>query len=77
MPPIHPGEVLVDSLAEAGIPPSALADALDLAPNELSDILAGHRPITSDAALRLARYFNTSSQLWLNLQAQFEVALTA
>jgi addiction module HigA family antidote len=74
LPPIHPGEVLQDLLAEAGLTANALATALRVPANRIGGILKGQRGITADTALRLARYFGTSAQMWLNLQAKYDLA---
>lgn len=75
LPPIHPGEVLADELAEAGLSVSALARALDVPQSRMADIIAGKRGITADTALRLSAYFGTSARLWLNLQAAYDLAI--
>src|SRR5579885_3568113 len=74
LPPIHPGEVLQDLLAEAGLTANSLATALRVPANRISGILKGERGITADTALRLARYFGTSAQMWVNLQAKYDLA---
>ena len=74
LPPIHPGEVLQDLLAEAGLTANALATALRVPANRIGGILKGQRGITADTALRLARYFGTSAQMWINLQAKYDLA---
>ena len=51
----------------------ALAAAIDVTPARVSDIIAGRRGITADTALRLARYFGTTAQLWLNLQMNHDL----
>lgn len=73
--PIHPGEILADELAEIGISAAELARILEVPPNRISQILACKRAITADTALRLARYFGTSPDLWMNLQQTFELDL--
>ena len=73
MRPVHPGEILRDELAEIDLSASALAKALDVPSNRIVAILNGQRSITADTALRLARYFGTTPQLWLNLQKTFEL----
>lgn len=75
LPPIHPGEVLQDLLSEAGLTANALALALRVPANRISSIIRGRRGITGDTALRLARYFGTSAQLWMNLQAKYDLAV--
>ena len=74
-PPIHPGEILADELAEIGIAPSALARQLKVPPNRLTQIVQGKRAITGDTALRLAHWFGTSPQCWLNLQSSYEIRI--
>jgi addiction module HigA family antidote len=74
LPPIYPGEVLQDLLAEAGLTANALATALRVPANRIGGILKGQRGITADTALRLARYFGTSAQMWINLQAKYDLA---
>jgi antitoxin HigA-1 len=73
--PIHPGEILSDELQEIGISAAALARTLDVPPNRISQIIAGKRAISADTALRLARHFCTSPDLWMNLQKNYELDL--
>ena len=73
MPPVHPGEILKDELKELGMSANAFAKALDVPANRISSILRKSRGITTDTALRLARYFGTSPQFWLNLQQSYEL----
>lgn len=73
LPPIHPGEQLQDELEELGMSARALAKALDIPVNRVTQILNGQRGVTADTALRLARYFGTSAEFWLNLQKMFEL----
>ena len=75
LPPIHPGDVLQDLLAEAGLTTNALALALRVPANRIGSIIKGQRGITADTALRLARYFGTSAQMWLNLQSKYDLAV--
>jgi antitoxin HigA-1 len=75
LPPIHPGEVLRDLLDEAGLTVNALALALRVPANRIGGIVKGQRGITGDTALRLARYFGTSAQVWINLQAKYDLAV--
>ncbi len=74
LPPIHPGEVLQDLLNAAGLTANALATALRVPANRIGGIIKGQRGITADTALRLARYFGTSAQMWVNLQAKYDLA---
>lgn len=76
MRPIHPGEQLRDELDELGISGNALALHLDVPANRINDILAGKRGITADTALRLARYFGTTAEFWMNLQTAYELRQT-
>lgn len=76
MRPIHPGEQLRDELDELGISGNALALDLRVPANRINDILAGKRGITADTALRLARYFGTTAEFWMNLQTAYELRQT-
>ncbi len=73
MRPVHPGEILGEELQELGLSANALAKALDVPTNRVTAILKGQRGVTADTALRLARYFGTTPQLWQNLQKAFEL----
>ena len=74
-PPIHPGEILADELAEAGVSAAELARQLDVPPNRISQILAGRRNVTGDTALRLGHWFGNSAAFWLNLQSAYALRL--
>ncbi len=76
LPPIHPGEILADELAEIGVSVAALARAVDVPQSRMAEIVNGKRGITADTALRLGTYFGTSARLWLNLQAAYDLAVT-
>ncbi|MEK8088670.1 HigA family addiction module antitoxin [Thermithiobacillus plumbiphilus] len=76
MRPIHPGEILREEMDLLGLSARALAQALDVAPNRITGILNGARALTADTALRLARYFGTTPEFWLNLQTAYELRLT-
>ena len=72
--PIHPGEVLKHDFMEPyGLSSNALARTLSLTPARVNDIVRGQRGITADTALRLAQYFNTDAQSWMNLQSNYEL----
>lgn len=71
--PVHPGEILRDELEELGMSANALAQALDVPANRISDILRGRRGVSADTALRLAEFFGTTALLWLNLQSMYEL----
>ena len=73
MRPIHPGEQLRDELEELGMSAGALAKALNVPTNRISEILNERRGITADTALRLARYFGGTPEFWLNLQSAYEL----
>lgn len=76
--PVHPGEILrVDWLEPLGITPYRAAMDMGVPPNRLTGILAGDRGITADTALRLARYFGTDAQSWINLQAHYDLEVAA
>ena len=72
--PIHPGEILIDEFLEPlGITQHRLAVEILVPPRRINEIVHGKRRITADTALRLARYFGTSDQFWLNLQTRFDL----
>ncbi len=73
MRPVHPGEILRDELDALGLSANALSRALGVPVNRVTTILNGQRGVSADTALRLARYFGTSPQLWLNLQKTWEL----
>lgn len=73
--PIHPGEILADELNEIGISAAGLARTLDVPANRISQIIAGKRAVSADTALRLARYFGTTPEFWMNLQKTYELDL--
>ena len=75
LPPVHPGEVLRELLADAGLTVNALALALRVPANRIGGIVKGQRGITGDTSLRFARYFGTSAQMWMNLQAKYDLAI--
>ncbi len=76
MRPVHPGEILREELHELGLSANALSKALGVPVNRVTMILNGQRGVTADTALRLARYFGTTPQLWLNLQKTWELRRT-
>ena len=74
LPPVHPGEVLLADFIEGfGITQNKLAVSIKVPPRRINEIVHGKRAITADTALRLAKYFGTSPQFWLNLQTQYEL----
>jgi addiction module HigA family antidote len=71
----HPGEVLAEEfLKPLGLSATALAQALRVPPNRITSIVGGQRAVTGDTALRLARYFGTSAEMWINLQAMHDLS---
>jgi addiction module HigA family antidote len=70
---VHPGEVLGDELEELGIAPTELARQLAVPTNGITQIIQGKRAITGDTALRLAHWFGTDPQFWLNLQTAYDI----
>lgn len=73
LPPIHPGEILREEfMVPLGLSAGAVAKALDLPRSRIERIVKEEIGISTDTALRLARYFRTSHQFWLNLQTHFE-----
>lgn len=73
--PIHPGEILrEDFLPEYELSAGSLARAIGVPRDRLEKVIRGSRAVTADTAARLARYFGTTPQFWLNLQANFDLA---
>ncbi|WP_421788415.1 HigA family addiction module antitoxin [Hyphobacterium sp.] len=71
----HPGEVLREEfMAPHGVSINKLAGDLDIPVSRVSDIVNARRAVTADTALRLATYFKTSPEFWLNLQSAFELS---
>ena len=73
--PIHPGEALADDLEALDMSAAELARQLKVPTNRITEILNGQRAITGDTALRLAHFFGTSAQFWLNLQSLYELRI--
>jgi addiction module HigA family antidote len=71
--PVHPGEILKETLEDLGLSMNQLAKELRVPANRISAIVAGKRAITGETALRLARYFGTSPAYWMNLQSRFDL----
>ena len=72
---IHPGEHLAEELKELDMSAAKLARQLDVPTNRVTEILNGRRAITGDTALRLAHFFGTTAEFWLNLQSLYELRL--
>jgi addiction module HigA family antidote len=74
---IHPGEILSEEfLKPLGLSMNQLALALRVPGNRINAIVAGQRGISTDTALRLGRYFGTSAQFWINMQARYDLEST-
>jgi addiction module HigA family antidote len=72
--PVHPGEVLLEEfLKPLRLSQNRLALDIGVHPRRINEIVLGKRSITADSALRLARYFGTSPQFWLGLQADYDL----
>ncbi len=73
-PPIHPGEILLEEfLKPYQVSQYRLAKDISVPPRRINEIVLGKRSITADSALRLSRYFRTTDQFWLNLQARYDL----
>ncbi len=76
LPPVHPGEILSQDLMQPlGLSINRLARELRVPVNRMSEIVNGKRGISADTALRLARYFATTPEFWMNLQAAHDLDL--
>ena len=73
MQPIHPGKILREEMDELELSANALAKALNVPANRITAILNEQRSITGDTALRLAKYFDTTPEFWMNLQTAYDV----
>ena len=78
LPPIHPGEILAEEyLAPLHMSAGALARKLDVPRTRIERIVAGQTSISTDTALRLAKFFRTSPEFWMNLQTSHDLKVTA
>jgi len=78
MRPVHPGEILLEEFMKPSDPPinaNTLAKALAVPANRITAIIKGQRGITGDTAVRLATFFNTTAEFWMNLQKTYELRL--
>jgi addiction module HigA family antidote len=75
IPAIHPGEHLAEELEALDLSAAELARKMSVPTNRVTQILNGTRSITGDTALRLAHFFGTSAQFWLNLQSLYDLRL--
>ena len=78
MRPVHPGEILLEEFMQPSDPPlnaNMLAKALAVPANRITAIIKGQRGIMGDTAVRLATFFNTTAEFWMNLQKAYELRL--
>jgi addiction module HigA family antidote len=78
MRPVHPGEIPLEEFIKPSAPPinaNTLAKALAVPANRITAIIKGQRGITGDTAVRLASFFNTTAEFWMNLQKTYELRL--
>jgi addiction module HigA family antidote len=76
MPPVHPGEILLeDFMKPLAISQYRLAKGMHVYPRKVNEIVQGKRSISADTALRLARFFGTSAEVWMNLQAFYDLEM--
>ncbi len=74
LPPIHPGEILLEEFLEPmGITRYRLAKDTSMPASRVGKIIAGERGISADTALRLGRYLGTTAEMWMNLQARYDL----
>ncbi len=74
LPPIHPGEVLLEEfLKPMGVSQYRLAQDINVPPRRINEIVHRKRSITADTALRLSRYFGTGERFWLNIQNRYDL----
>lgn len=74
--PIHPGEILNEEfLKPFHISQYRLANEISVPPRRINEIVHGRRSVSADTALRLARYFGTSDQFWINLQTRYDLEM--
>ena len=71
----HPGEILAEEyMAPLGLSAKALARAIDVPGNRISDIVRGRRDVSADTAIRLGKYFDVDPRFWLNLQSAYDLS---
>jgi antitoxin HigA-1 len=76
MPPVHPGEILLEEFLDPlGVSQYQLARSIRVPARRINEIVHGQRRVSADTALRLARYFGTSERFWVNLQARYDLEL--
>lgn len=75
--PIHPGEILKEEfMVPYKLSQNALANAIKVHPRRINEIVNQKRGISADSALRLAKYFGTTAEFWMNLQLKYELEVT-
>jgi addiction module HigA family antidote len=72
---VHPGETLGEEIEARGMSANALALAVRVPANRITDIIRGKRGVSAETALRLGRYFGTGGQFWMNLQSSYDLAV--
>jgi len=78
LPPVHPGEVLQEEfIGPLGVSQHKVAVAVGVPPRRINEIVHGTRRVSADTALRLSRYFGTTAAFWINLQTNYDLAVTA
>lgn len=76
--PVHPGEILLEEFMKPlGLSQTKLGRDLGVSPRRINEIVHGKRSITADTALRLSRYFGTSAEFWLGLQADYDLDMAS
>ena len=73
LPPIHPGEILKETLDDLGLSMNRLAQQISVPANRISAIVSGQRGITGETALRLGRFLGTTPAYWMNMQAHYDL----
>jgi antitoxin HigA-1 len=73
LPPVHPGEILRETLHDLRMSMNRLAHEIRAPANRVSAIISGQRAVTSETALRLARYFGTTPDYWVHMQARYDL----
>ena len=74
LPPIHPGEILIEEFMKPlGLSTNRVARDLRVPVTRIADIVNGRRGVSSDTALRLGRYFGTTPEFWMNLQSAYDL----
>ena len=76
LPPIHPGEILLEEFLEPmGVSQYRLARDISVPPRRINEIVLGKRSITPDTALRLSLFFGLSERFWMNLQTRYDIEM--